>query len=102
MNSYGLSALEIKAVIQRVLLPDICTCTDTDKGVFSLTLTCAKDSSCQIRMPGIRADSLQSSRAIAELVGEARYLLALRIQADTSNVTNIHSAREINRHHRRS
>lgn len=100
MNSYGLSTLEIKALIQRVLLPDICTCTDTDKGVFSLTLTCAKDSSCQVWMPGIRTDGLRSSRAIAELIGEARYLLALQIQADRSNVPNIHSMREKNLRHR--
>lgn len=85
MDTYGLSALEVRALIQRVLLPDICRCDETGDGLFNLTLTSCNDAACQISIGKVRAGSLHSSRAIAELIGEARYLLALEIQASRAN-----------------
>lgn len=76
MNTYGLSMLEIKALIQRALLPDICHCEVTGDGYMEVTLVSSKNSACRVRLPRVRVDSLNSSRALAELIGEARYLLA--------------------------
>lgn len=81
MNIYGLSILEIRALIERALLPDHCRFVETSDGRFSITVTSANHESCQISVRGIAFDELRSSRAIVELIGEARYLLALKIQA---------------------
>ena len=81
MNTYGLSMLEIKALIQRALLPDTCHCEITVDGHLNVTLVSSKNSACKIHLPKVRVDSLNSSRAIAELIGEARYRLAIRIES---------------------
>ncbi|MGI4840271.1 MAG: DUF1652 domain-containing protein [Janthinobacterium lividum] len=74
MAAYGLSTLEIKHLIERALLPDRCECEILD-GNLSLTLTATSAETSVIRIKNIKFDSLNSSRAIAELVGEARYQL---------------------------
>jgi hypothetical protein len=74
MSAYGLSPLEIKHLIERALLPDRCQFSEQD-GLLTLRL-CRKDQPDACVSTVANLDTLLSSRAIAELVGEARYLLA--------------------------
>lgn len=78
MNSYGLSILEIKHLIERALLPDKCECT-VDGEFVRITLSSHADPSDAVVITGIKKESLNTSRAIAELIGEARYLLVKQI-----------------------
>lgn len=80
MSAYGLSLLEIKQLIEHALLPDRCECTVID-GELTLRLTSATQPSQVVFTKGVRVESLHTSRAIAELVGEARYLLAMHNSA---------------------
>jgi hypothetical protein len=75
MPVYGLSPLEIRHLIERALLPDRCECTVIDD-VLTLRVTSATHPGQVVTTHGVKLESLHSSRAIAELVGEARYLLA--------------------------
>jgi hypothetical protein len=75
---YGLSHLEIKRLLQRALLPDTCRCDIASDGTMSLVLSNVRDAKNYVVVSPIRLDSLNSSRAIANLVGEARYLLATK------------------------
>jgi hypothetical protein len=75
MGIYGLSALEIKHLIERALLPDKCMCTIVN-GYLTLNLDSIIDPEIAIQIAGIKMESLSSSRSIAELIGEARYRLA--------------------------
>lgn len=77
MPAYGLSLLEIRHLIERALLPDRCECTVID-GELTLRVTNAKDPTHVVVTGAVRLESLHASRAIAELVGEARYLLAMQ------------------------
>lgn len=70
-----LSTLEIRNLIERALLPDKCTCECTDGRNLDLTLQKLEDPEQRVVLNGIPLASLQSSRAIARLIGEARYLL---------------------------
>jgi hypothetical protein len=70
-----LSTLEIRNLIERALLPDLCTCECTDGRTLDLTLQRQDDLAQRVVLNGIPLESLQSSRAIANLIGEARYLL---------------------------
>jgi hypothetical protein len=74
MNSYGLSLLEIKHLIERALLPDRCICNIQD-GILTLSLTSEADAEQSIQITGVKVEGLNNSRAIAHLVGEARYML---------------------------
>jgi hypothetical protein len=74
MDDYGLSLLKIKHLIERALLPDRCLC-DIKDGVLTLNLTNETDGNNAIKITGIKIDGLNNSRAIAYLVGEARYML---------------------------
>lgn len=76
MSSPFLSTLEIRNLIERALLPDHCTCECTDGRTLDVTLRKMDDPQQRVVLNGIPLDSLQSSRAIANLIGEARYLLA--------------------------
>jgi hypothetical protein len=77
MKSHFLSTLEIRSLIERALLPDQCTCECVDGRTLDLTLQKLDDPHHRISMTGIALESLQSSRAIAKLIGEARYQLVL-------------------------
>ena len=81
MDDYGLSLLEIKHLIERALLPDRCVC-EVVSGVLTLTLVSEADSERVVTVTGIKAEGLNNSRAIAYLIGEARYMLAQRIKGD--------------------
>lgn len=74
MPTYGLTSLEIQQLIQRALLPDKCECT-VENGVLTLRLIDPNQPE-DVFTAGANIDTLRSRRAIAELVGEARYLLA--------------------------
>ncbi len=75
MPAYGLSLLEIRHLIERALLPDRCECTVND-GILTVRVTSATHPPRVVVIEGVRLESLSASRAIAELVGEARYLLS--------------------------
>lgn len=75
MSATFLSTLEIRYLIERALLPDICTCECTDGRTLDVTLQKLDDPEQRVVLNGIALESLQSSRAIAHLIGEARYLL---------------------------
>jgi hypothetical protein len=100
MNTYGLSILEIEAMIQRVLLPNTCRCEVTD-GLLSLTLASEGDPSRHIQIANVRMDSLNSARAIAELIGKARYLLALEVDSAKQRGLNTSSKLSISTGRRR-
>lgn len=75
MRTYGLSVLEIKHLIERALLPDKCECRIVN-GYLAIEIYSLTNPSDTVQINGISMDSLTSSRALAELVGEARYRLA--------------------------
>ncbi|MCW2271544.1 hypothetical protein D3C77_14910 [compost metagenome] len=75
MDLYGLSDLEIKQLIERALLPDLCECS-VDGTCMTLNLTSCKDPLKKVVMNAISTRSLKSSRGIAELIGEARIRLS--------------------------
>lgn len=79
MDNYGLSLLETKHLIERALLPDRCVC-EVVSGLLSLTLTSEADVEHVITISGLKIEGLNNSRAIAHLIGEARYMLAQRIK----------------------
>lgn len=75
MSHRFLSTLEIRNLIERALLPDRCVCECVDGKTLDLTLEKHDDPHQRIFLTGIPLESVQSSRAIAKLIGEARYLL---------------------------
>jgi hypothetical protein len=75
MSITFLSTLEIRNLIERALLPDHCTCECPDGRTLDLTLQKMDDPRQRVVLNGIPLESLQSSPAIANLIGEARYLL---------------------------
>lgn len=75
MSSTFLSTLEIRYLIERALLPDRCTCECMDGLTLDVTLQKLDDPEQRVVLNGIPLDSLQSSRALANVIGEARYLL---------------------------
>jgi hypothetical protein len=75
MVNSGLSTLEIRSLIERALLPDHCRCECIDGRTLQLTLQATDENMPGVFLSDIPLESLQSSRAIAELVGEARYRL---------------------------
>jgi hypothetical protein len=77
MSAYGLSLLEIRHLIERALLPDRCECTVIDD-VLTVRVTSSTLPTHVVVTNPVRLESLHTSRAIAELVGEARYLLAMQ------------------------
>lgn len=74
MPALGLSPLEIKHLIERALLPDRCDFSEQD-GLLTLRLTQKKYPHSSVTIHASIAE-LHTSRAIAELVGKARYSLA--------------------------
>jgi len=76
MKDYALSSLEIQNLIERALLPDICLC-DCKGDFLTVTLTRVGDPNTSVSLGNISMQSLQSSRSIAYLVGELRYLISL-------------------------
>ena len=79
MNDNDLSLQETKRLIERALLPDRCVC-DVAAGVLTLTLVSEADASHVIKLTGIKVEGLNSSRAVAYVIGEARYMLAQLIK----------------------
>ena len=75
MSTTFLSTLEIRNLIERALLPDHCTCECKDGRTLELTLQKLGAPEHRVVLSGIALDSLQSSRDIANLIGEARYLM---------------------------
>lgn len=74
MSAYGLSPLEIKHLIERALLPDHCEFSEQN-GLLTLRLTEKQHPHSSVTV-NAKMESLYTSRAIAELVGKARYSLA--------------------------
>lgn len=91
MENYGLSSLEIRALIERIFLPDTCRSEISHEGLLRLTLTSSKMPSCRVTMPDISLGQLNTVRAIAELVGETRYLLALQMGGQPDERARKHS-----------
>lgn len=79
MNDDGLSIQEIKHLIERALLPDRCVC-EVAAGVLTLTLVSEADAGHVIKLTGIKVEGLNSSRAIAYVIGEARFMLVQLIK----------------------
>jgi hypothetical protein len=72
MYSYGLSTLEIKHIIEQAILPDHCDFIE-QTGWLTLRVT-KKDRPDVVATASIQLEALNSSRAIAELIGKIRYL----------------------------
>ncbi|MCF5709010.1 DUF1652 domain-containing protein [Pseudomonas syringae] len=77
MSAYRLSTLEIKHMIEQSLLPHRCEWSAAEGDSLTLTLTNAASPEHAICMAGIKLDSMISSRAISELVAEARLLMSM-------------------------
>ncbi|KZL40965.1 DUF1652 domain-containing protein [Pseudomonas syringae pv. aptata] len=75
MSVTFLSTLEIRYLIERALLPDLCTCECRDGRTLNLTLQKLDDPEQRVVLNGIPLESLQSSRSLANLIAEARSLL---------------------------
>lgn len=75
MDSYGLSTLEIKYIIERALLPDHCFFSESN-GLHTLRVTPKNHPLVSVVLPDLDFRKLSTSRAIAELIGEVRYRLA--------------------------
>ncbi len=75
MSVTFLSTLEIRYLIERALLPDLCTCECRDGRTLNLTLQKLDDPEQRVVLNGIPLESLQSSRSLANLIAEARALL---------------------------
>ncbi|MCI8211453.1 hypothetical protein AUC61_18145 [Pseudomonas sp. S25] len=75
MDNYGLSALEIKYIIERALLPDHCLFSE-DNGLHTLRVTLNNHPLISVVIPDLDFKGLSTSRAIAELIGDVRYRLA--------------------------
>lgn len=76
MKDYALSDLEIQNLIERALLPDVCVCNCRGDSL-TVTLTRQNDPGASVSLGNISMQSLQSSRSIAYLVGELRYLISV-------------------------
>ncbi|KPY96108.1 hypothetical protein ALP50_01092 [Pseudomonas syringae pv. spinaceae] len=75
MSVTFLSTLEIRYLIERALLPDLCTCECRDGRTLNLTLQKLDDPEQRVVLNRIPLESLQSSRSLANLIAEARSLL---------------------------
>ncbi len=73
--SVTFSTLEIRYLIERTLLRDVCTCECMDGRTVNLTLHKLDDPELRVVLNRIPLESLQSSRALANVIGEARYLV---------------------------
>jgi len=77
MNAYRLSTLEIKHMVEQALLPHRCTWEAAEGESLTLTLTNPENPDHAICVTGIKLDRMVSSRALSELVGEARMLMSM-------------------------
>lgn len=77
MSAYRLSTLEIKHMIEQSLLPHRCEWDAAEGASLTLTLTNTSNPDHAICMTGIKLDTMVSSRAISELVAEARLLMSM-------------------------
>ncbi|MBC3955078.1 MULTISPECIES: DUF1652 domain-containing protein [Pseudomonas] len=77
MNAYRLSTLEIKHMVEQALLPHRCTWEAAQGGTLALTLTNPGNPDHAICVTGIKLERMVSSRAISELIGEARLLMSM-------------------------
>lgn len=75
MNSYGLSALEIKYIIERALLPDRCLFSEHN-GLYTLRVIPHDHPLQSVVLPALDFEDLSTSRALAGLIGDVRYRLA--------------------------
>lgn len=72
--------------IARAFMPDGCTCRIVSDIRLDLTLTSHADPAREVTMNGIYIPSLLTSRAIANLVLEGRYLLSLAGEASSTTI----------------
>ncbi len=74
MSVSGLSTLELRHLIERAFLPARCRCTLSAFGVPSLTIEIYAEGATSINLlvTGVDISSLNSSRAISDLIAEIR------------------------------
>lgn len=73
-----ISALELRHIIECGFLPLSCSCTLNLDGSLMIKVTDPSSGSVELLVTGVSTAPLNSSRAIAELVGELRSEMAAR------------------------
>lgn len=73
-----ISALELRHIIECGFLPMSCSCTLNLDGSLTIKVTEPSSGSVELLVTGVSTAPLNSSRAIAELVGELRSEMAAR------------------------
>ena len=73
-----ISALELRHIIECGFLPLSCSCTLNLDGSLMIKVTEPSSGSVELLVTGVSTAPLNSSRAIAELVGELRSEMAVR------------------------
>lgn len=73
-----ISALELRHIIECGFLPLSCSCTLNLDGSLMIKVTEPSSGSVELLVTGVSTAPLNSSRAIAELVGELRSEMAAR------------------------
>lgn len=71
----GLSTLELRHLIEQSFLPARCRCTTSGSGVPSLTIEIYAEDAVSIKLlvSGVDISTLNSSRAVSDLIAELRY-----------------------------
>jgi hypothetical protein len=93
MTINGLSILELRYLIESAFLPARCKCTPTVVGAPSLTIEVydENNSSIALKITGVDINSLNSSRAIAELIGGIRSDLKITQQRSLMRQHDVHN-----------
>lgn len=75
MSVSGLSTLELRNIIERAFLPARCRCISSESGTPSLTIEIYSEDADKIDLlvTGVDISSLNSSRAISNLIAEIKY-----------------------------
>ncbi|MEB0222950.1 MULTISPECIES: DUF1652 domain-containing protein [Pseudomonas] len=73
-----ISALELRHIIECGFLPLSCSCTLNLDGSLMIKVTEPSSGSVELLVTGVSTAPLNSSRAIAELIGELRSEMAAR------------------------
>ncbi|MFJ2464834.1 DUF1652 domain-containing protein [Pseudomonas sp. NPDC087615] len=73
-----ISALELRHIIECGFLPLSCSCTINTDGSLMIKVTDPSTGSVELLVTGVSTTELNSSRAIAGLIGELRSEMATR------------------------
>ncbi len=73
-----ISALELRHIIECGFLPLSCSCTINTDGSLMIKITDPSTGSVELLVTGVSTTELNSSRAIAGLIGELRSEMATR------------------------